>query len=214
MLFPALSLTLFALGVIALFAGGRRLLAGRLVGAAVRSVAGLAAISAGILSLGVSINLWSYYRLTAEAPVADVSIRQIAEREFALELSPVDGDPRTYQIAGDQWQIDARFIKWTPLFSLLGQSPLFRLERLNGRYGSIQDELSQPRTVHALSSDPGLDLWDLARSGRFPGVDAYYGTAAFVPLVDGALYHVSLGGTGLVVRAGNERASGALARWD
>jgi len=214
MLFPTLSLILFVLGSLALWAGGRRLFAGRLTGAAVRGLAGVGAISGGIVALGVSVNLWTYYRLTAEEPVAEVRITQTAARQFELRLSPAGGEPRTYKMDGDQWQIDARLIKWKPWLRLLGQSPLYRLERLSGRYASVEDEGRLPRTVHALSSDPGLDLWGLARSGRFPGVDAYYGTAAYLPLADGALYHVTVAGAGLVVRAGNDRARDALAHWD
>ncbi|MGD2084040.1 MAG: hypothetical protein PVF91_13845 [Chromatiales bacterium] len=214
MLFTVLSALFLVLGVTGVWTGARRLAAGRVLGAAVRGIGGAGALSMGVASLGVSVNLWSYHRLTAEEPVAQVSVTRLGPREFRLRLDTAEGGAREFRIDGDEWQLDARIIKWKPVLALLGQAPLFRLERLSGRYDSLELERTRPRTVYGLARDRGVDLWSLARSDRLPWVDAYYGSAAYVPLADGAEYQVSLGGTGLVVRPANEAAAASVASWN
>jgi hypothetical protein len=68
--------------------------------------------------------------------------------------------------------------------------------------------------VYGLASHRGIDLWALASSDRLPWVDAYYGSAAYVPLAEGARYRVSLAATGLVVRPDNEAAAASLSAWN
>ncbi len=214
MLFPVLSVGLLLAGLLAFWTAARRLRAGRIGGLLVGTATGLSALLLGALALSVSLNLWSYHRLTLEEPLADVSVARTGDRVFSVRVLPVGGEPQSYRVEGEQWQIDARFIKWTPLFSLLGQSPLVRLERLSGRYARVDEERRMPRTVYSLERGRGIDIWGLARSGRVPGVDAYYGSAAYVPLADGALYHVTVTRSGLVVRPGNEQATASLASWE
>ena len=71
------------------------------------------------------------------------------------------------------------------------------------------------RTVHALSPDRLLDIWTVAR--RFPlltpGVDAYYGSATYVPMADGARFEVSLSRDAVIARPVNDEARDALGRW-
>ena len=47
-----------------------------------------------------------------------------------------------------------------------------------------------------------------------PGVDAYYGTATYVPMVDRARYDVSLSRDALIARPANDAAREALGDWD
>ena len=62
----------------------------------------------------------------------------------------------------------------------------------------------------------GIDLWELARDyGRWlPWVDAYYGSAAYMPLVDGASYALALSNSGLVVRPSDAGTWRALDLWN
>jgi len=213
MLFNLLSAVFLALGIAGLWSGGRRLLAGRLIGGAARGVWGIGAVAAGAVSLSVSLNLWTYRSLTWEEPVASISVHQIGEGVYQVGLREPDRDAREFRVAGDEWQLDARVIKWEPVLALLGQTPLYRLERLSGRYRDIDDERERERTVHELADQRGLDLWAIAKSDWLPWVDAYYGSAVFVPLADGAEYHVSLANSGLVVRPANDLASRTVSAW-
>jgi hypothetical protein len=79
--------------------------------------------------------------------------------------------------------------------------PLYRLERLSGRYGDPKQELEARRSVHPLAQEAFPDLWSLRR--QFPQwlrfVDADFGSAAYLPLLDGARYRVSLSPRGGLV---------------
>lgn len=214
MLLGVFSVLFLVLGAAGVWTGARRLAAGRVLGAAVRGVGGAGALALGVTSIGVSVNLWTYHRLTWEEPVATVSVARNAPRDYTLTLDPEQGDPEDFRVAGDQWQLDARIIKWKAPLALLGQTSLYRLERLSGRYENLEHERTRPRTVYALAPHRGIDLWDLARSDRLPWVDAQYGSAAYVPLAEGARYRVSLAATGLVVRPDNEAAAASIAAWN
>jgi hypothetical protein len=148
--------------------------------------------------------LLGYRRLTGEALVATLDARAIGPRQFAVGIELPDGSRRDVELAGDDWQLDARVIKWKPSAVVLGAQPLYELDRINGRYHRIEDERSLPKSVIALSTHAVPDLWSLKR--RFPQqlgfVDADYGSAAYLPMVDGGRYTVTLAAAGgLVARA-------------
>ena len=174
----------------------------------------LVLIVAGAVAL-VALNLHTYARLTHEQDAARVSMRQLGERHYTVSVQPKDAPARRYELRGDEWQMDARVLKWRGLGNLLGFDTVYRLERLSGRYGDITQERNAPRTVYALAEDPGLDFWTVLRRYHdyVPLVDALYGSAAYVPMAEGAEYAVSVSTSGLVVRPGNDAARKAVGGW-
>jgi len=118
-------------------------------------------------------------------------------------------------LLGDQWQMDARVLKWRPWANILGLNATYRLERLQGRYAEIADEASSARSVYQLGANPGIDLWGIANKyGRsIPLVDTVYGSGAYMPMADGATYEVSITQSGLIARAANEPARVAAENW-
>jgi hypothetical protein len=163
----------------------------------------------------VAANLFTYARLTHEQEAARVTSRQLGQRHYAVSLQPANAPLRHFELRGDEWQIDARVLKWRAMGSLLGLDTLYRLERLSGRYGDAVSERTARRTVHDLTQDAGLDLWALTRRYQryVPLADALYGSAAFVPMAEGAEYAVSVSASGLVVRPVNEAARKAVGGW-
>jgi hypothetical protein len=163
----------------------------------------------------VAANLFTYARLTHEQEAARVTTRQLGERHFAVSLQAKKAPPKHFELRGDEWQIDARVLKWRGAGNLLGLDTLYRLERLAGRYGDVASERAAPRTVHDLAEESGLDLWALTRRYQryVPLADAMYGSAAFVPMAEGAEYVVTVSSTGLVVRPRNEAARKAVGGW-
>ena len=163
----------------------------------------------------VAANLYTYARLTHEQEAARVQVRQLGNRLFVVSVQPKGQAPRHFELRGDEWQIDARVLKWHAMGTLLGFDTVYRLERLSGRYGSVAAERSEPRTVHDLSEETSLDLWSLARRHHkyVPFVDALYGSAVYVPMSEGADYLVTVSSSGLVVRPGNEAARKAVGGW-
>ena len=64
-----------------------------------------------------------------------------------------------FVLSGDEWQLDARVLKWKGWANLFGLDAQYRLERVSGRYRDIEQERTGERTVYALAENPGLDLW-------------------------------------------------------
>lgn len=183
----------------------------RLLRAGVATAALAAVLLAGLLGW----NLWTYHRLTAESAVADLAFNRIGDDRYLATLTPVGTNPRQFQLSGQDWQLDARLVTWAPWMQLLGSDPIYRLDRLSGRYRDIEQARSTPPTVWSLSENPGLDVWSLARDGGdwLPGVDAAYGSAVFLPMADGARYRITLSARGLVARAYNDHAASAVSTW-
>src|SRR5690349_2392236 len=135
---------------------------------------------AGTLGL-FALSLRGYRRLIAEAPVATLSVRQLGTQRFALRLDLADGSHQSAELAGDEWQLDARIIKWTPRAVELGAQPLYRVERLSGRYRDLAQAQSTLPSIAAVGEDSRLDLWHLKKDFPtwLPFIDADFGSAAY-----------------------------------
>lgn len=152
--------------------------------------------------LGVlGASLFGYARLLQEVDVATLAIRQHGPQLFVVELDRADGQAQRFELQGDQWQLDARVLRWKLPALLAGAPTLYRLERLSARYEDLAQEREAPRSVHALGEQAFPDLWTLRR--QFPQlldfVDAEFGSGAYLPLIDGARFSVSLGPRGGLV---------------
>ncbi len=174
----------------------------------------LSAAVAGVALL-LAFNYYSYGRLTSEKVISSVQFRQTARDEYEARLMIHGERDRLFRLRGNEWQLDARLINWKPPATILGLDPIYRLERLSGRFSEIDRERTEIRTVHALSPDPYLDIWTVARQFPLltPGVDAYYGSATYVPMSDGARYDVSLSRDAVIARPVNNAAREAVGRW-
>ena len=176
---------------------------------------GVASGAVGGASILLAFSYFGYSRLVDEQLVSRIEFSEAASGEYVARLM-VDGQiDRLFTLRGDEWQMDARVVNWKPPATLLGLDPIYQLDRLSGRYSSIDDEMSEQRTVHALSDELTLDVWHVAR--RFPvlmpGVDAYYGTATYLPMADGARFEVTLTRTALIARPSNAAARDAVGDW-
>ena len=181
---------------------------------------GSAAFSATSAALGTAavllfMSYLGYDRLTAEQQVAVIEFNQTGTEQYTARLM-IDGElDQLLPVRGDEWQLDARVLTWKPPATILGLDPVYQLERLSGRYSSVDRERSEPRTVHDLAQERPLDLWSLARDfPKFaPGVDAYYGTATYLPMADGARFQVNLSRDALIARPVNDQARAAVGDW-
>ena len=188
---------------------GRPLRAG---GSAAFCAATAALATAGVL---LSISYFGYERLTAEQLVGVIEFSRSAPEEYTARLM-IDGKiDRLLTLRGDEWQLDARVVTWKPPATILGLEPVYQLERLSGRYSTVERERSEPRSVHALAEERPLDLWSLARNfpKLTPGIDAYYGTATYLPMADGARFRVTLSRDALIARPLNDSAREAVGDW-
>lgn len=208
--------TIFALiSVMLLFSTIRHTRRRRVLRAGGAFVGSVASATLGGVGILIVFSYFTYGRLTDERSISLIEFSQTAPDEYMARLM-VDGEPdRLLTLRGDEWQLDARVVNWKPPATLLGLDPIYQLERLSGRYSDIDRELSAARTVHSLADRQFLDLWSVAK--RFPilmpGIDAYYGTATYVPMADGARFEVSLTRDALIARPVNNAARDAVGNW-
>ena len=189
---------------------------GRLIRASGALLSWVTSLAVAALAVLLLFSYYSYGRLTAEQVISTIEFRRIAPDTYRARLMIEGQIDQLFELHGDEWQMDARIVNWTPPATILGLEPIYRLERLSGRYSEIERERSEPRTVHALSEEQAIDVWAVAR--RFPilmpGIDAYYGTATYVPMADGARFEVSLTRNAIVARPINDRARDAVGNWE
>ena len=156
------------------------------------------------LSVGlVAWNLHTYSRLTDEALIAKLRFVQIAPRHYRVELRSGDFcEQQKFEVFGDEWRLDARFLKWKPLANLFGFDAMYRLERLTGRYRSIADENSHRHRAYEVSPRPGVDLLKyLERDWKYwSPVDTYFGSSVYESVDPAYEYSVYRSQSGLLVR--------------
>ena len=204
------------LGAILFFCGARSLSRRRVSAGIVQGLVGLLLGATAGLMMAVLVNLYSYSRLTYETPVAEVRFQKRANQHFWAYVTFGRADATICDIGGDEWQMDARVLKWKGNALLLGSDTLYRLDRLSGRYRDISQERTGERSVYSLGEKGmGLDIWPFVQrySRWVPWVDAVYGNAAYMPMADGARFVVSVGASGLVARPGNSDAERAVRQW-
>ena len=195
---------------------GRILFKGSWILGWLRGMCGIALVAASVLLALAAVDFYSYKQLSKEQTVASISFAKLEGQRYRVSLVDSSGLEQVYELNGDLWQLDARIIKWNQTLAGIGLSPGYRLDRLSGRYLSLEKEHSEPRTVYQLGSNKSaLDIWAWLHShGRVSRViDASYGSATYLPMADGALFSVSLSGTGLLSRPLNDRAKAAVDGW-
>jgi len=189
----------------------------RLVLAGIFSTFSSVLLVLAIVLISLSTNLYTYHRISHEQDVAEIIFKQIGPQHYSATVYSIDKHENTnYIIKGDEWQLDARIIKWKPPVYLAGLDSLYRLERISGRYRDIQKEMTGIRTVYSLTENQGLDIWSIAKKYPLwiPWVDAYYGSATYLPMSDKARFKITLSQTGLLARPVNEPGKKSIRFWD
>lgn len=204
-----------AIGIGLVFFGIRRWRRRRIASGSLQGLSGITMLALSAAGAALLFNVYTYQRLSFEQPIAELRFERIAPQHFRVFLQTQDGNAQRYDLRGDEWQLDARILKWHGIANLMGVDAAYRLERLGGRYRLVKLERTAPRTVYRLSDPRGIDLWALARRYPqwLPGVDALYGSAAFLPMADDARFAVSHSQSGLIARPMNRTAREAIAQW-
>ncbi len=218
------------IGGLILIGGLASLFKGRLLGGLFGTAGGAVVLASALAAALLGQNVQTYSRLTYERPVATLSIRQLAPQYFeATVTQPATGDlpARTavYPVNGDEWRMEAQVLRWKPWANVVGLDSQYRLDRLSGRYRDIEQERTGARSVHALSGGDvagtgpmdvlpwSMSVWDVARKYRryVDAVDTLYGSAAYMPMIDGGTYEVWITQSGLIARPTNAAARAATA---
>jgi len=147
-----------------------------------------------------ALDIKAYKQWNEDEPLAKVSFSRLTDQQYEVVVVFSDNAvAKTYKVHGDQWQIEARILRWDGWLNRMGGKPGYRLERLSGRY---------------ISASEYFDVWHwIYKAGGLPGVRAAYGSATYIPMAHGAFYEVGLSQTGVTAKPLNEQAKAALQTW-
>jgi hypothetical protein len=159
-------------------------------------------LSLAALAGTLSVSTQGYRALTLEEVAATITTVPTGPRAFQAYVEFPDGREDTFHVTGDQLLVDAHILKWHPLANILGVHTQYELDRLTGRYLEIQDERTEPRTVHSLKAEKPADLFHLARRYTLLAllVDTQYGSATYIQVDRPSRFEVRVSTTGLLIR--------------
>ena len=190
------------LGVILVLAAIVSFIQLRLPQSAYRMLAGLLLLALGALTGTISVGMMGYRALTREDVAAHIVVKPTGRQRFIATFRFPDGREATYELAGDEFYVDAHILKWHPYANMFGLHTAYEIDRVAGHYRAIKDERDAMRTVHAIARDKPVDLYALGRRYTFlaPILDAEYGSATFVPVTRPAELELRVSTTGLLMR--------------
>lgn len=151
----------------------------------------------------LTATVYTYDRLTAETLIAELWFDPTGERQYVAHLRTGDRcAERSFPLYGDQWRVDAEFLKWKYWALLFGLDSQYRLDRLEGRYRTAAEQNTQPNLAHELRDRTAVDLVALAESlGSFNFLlDATYGSSTYHDIDVGNVYRVYRTQTGIITR--------------
>ena len=150
-------------------------------------------------------NILTYHRLTHETPIAAIYVEQLNKQHYRVDLLHLDNCNKTsYTLQGDEWQIDARIIKWHGWANILGLDASFQLDRISGRYQNIEQQRMNLPTVFVLEAKQEYDLWALKKKYQWlPWLDAEYGQSVFLAMKDNQSYQLYMTQSGIIARERN-----------
>lgn len=181
-----------------------------------RGLFGLAMLAIAALIALAAFDVYSYKQVLREQVIATINFDRVGDQHYYAVLADKEGKEQRVELRGDQWQLDARIVKWDGYLARFGIKPAYRLERLSGRYYDIEKETTAKRTAYQVhGSMYGIDVWKILNTNPhwIPPVDAVYGSATYLPMKDGALFEISLSNTGLVARPVNDAARDAVSEF-
>jgi hypothetical protein len=165
----------------------------RLGGGGIVAIVGL---TAGLIGL----NLQGYARLTYEVPLAHVAVKAVdpANKTFDVTVTRLDETRyvQTCRLQGDAWEIGGRFQKWKAWANEIGLNATYTLDQITNRYNTAVDgngqritacdlKAPQPKATQFLPAF--VEKWVLK---NMIVEDRLFGSASFMPMVDGAEYNV------------------------
>ena len=196
------SLVFGFIGALLLLSGIGALLRLRPIRFVSRTMFGLLLLAVGTLAATIAIGTHGYTALTREEIAATLLVQPTGPQRFSATVRYPDLREVKFELAGDEVYVDAQILKWKPMANVFGLHTAYELDRIAGRYRSIDHERSAPRTVFPLARDKPLDLFDLRQRYTFlaPLLDAEYGSASYVSVSRPAEIELRVSTAGLLMR--------------
>lgn len=150
----------------------------------------------------ISMTTHGYHVLTHEELVARVKVDPTGPQKFTARFRFNDGRTVSFELAGDELSVDAHILKWKPIANFFGLHTSYKLDRVSGRYITLEDERDKLRTVFSVSQRETVDIFDLRE--KYPIlkllVDTEYGSATFIMANKPEELELRVSTTGLLIR--------------
>ncbi len=204
----AVTLACFAL-VAALLAWSRWLARRRLASLGHVALAAACAAVAAFLWTAAE-GLASYEPLRPGMALARIHFDEAEPGRYRATLVRLPwGRVQVFELAGENWQVEAKTLHWHGLATDLGLKPAYRLDRLESRpiVGAADADSAGGGRSYALASSQGLDVWArISGSTRWSRhAEAGVAETAWQPITDGAEFIIVATADGLVAQpAGTE----------
>jgi hypothetical protein len=208
-------------GILVLFRGFGHLFSGEPGSGLWRLAIGTPVAVIGLAFALLGVNMQSFARLSYEAPVADVAVKALDRGQslYQVTVNRLDGPRQTLicKLQGDEWEMGARVQKWKPWANALGLDATYTLDQIGNKYFDAVRANGKPITACDLKGPPPAVDEYVPHSWLFWLVDHSYtedrrfGSAAYMPLADGALYRVTMTQSGLNAEPSNDAARAANA---
>ena len=181
-----------------------------------RGTCGLAFFALSGFVVLVALDLGRYSTVPQNQPLATISMKEDGPQRFRVTLTQ-GADDQSFYLDGDLWQLDVRLFQWKGLAALIGLEPGYRLEKISGRYLAIEQQGQALNSrIELAPSRYGIDLWRWLRLGKMHHLflfDPQARRVNYLPMVDDAMFSISLAPTGLLVEPLNHAAKQALKDW-
>lgn len=143
-----------------------------------------------------------YRALTREEVAAVVQIEPLGNERFRAHFVFANGGKATFDLAGNEFYVDAHILKWKPIANFFGLHTSYDLDRVAGRYTSLHEEQSKVHTVFSLSRNRPFDIFQLRKAYSLfdPLLDVEYGSATFNSARRPATFEIRVSTTGLLLR--------------
>ncbi len=156
-----------------------------------------------VISFFIIANINTYKQLTKEKRIAQLIFTPIQAQEFnAIIQLDNECEQNIYRLYGDEWRIDAQFLKWKSWPTLFGVDAMYRIDRLSGRYKNIDDENAKKHISYDLKPKSTLNLSKIAEryDNKFPPVDTVYGSSAYEDMKPNTKFTVYRSQSGILIR--------------
>jgi len=141
---------------------------------------------------------WTYQQFTDELRIAQVTFRETGKgTHYAYVVG--EKDPiGNVEIFGDQFRIDARFMKMKYWSQALGLKSRYSLDRIQGRYSDINDENTKPNIAYTLSEESTFE--NLQHYGLSFFIDTEFGSSAYAAIDTSSVFNIYKTQSGLIIR--------------
>lgn len=171
-----------------------------------RRLASLGHVALAMACAAFAVLLWSaatgmasYEPLRTGQAIAEVRFDEVGPGRYRATLIRLPwGRVQIFEMAGENWRLEARALHWHGLAAELGLKPSYRLERFES---GAADAATAGRS-YTLARDEGMDVWTRvrgnARWSRY--AEAAVAGVPWQPMKDGGEFTVVVTPEGLVAQ--------------